>query len=165
MLFWEEEKGVTIPDCSVDPVWLAQALSMNLPWEPGSGDFRKLRQFMGLRYTKRSPRRLPGLVSRHIQSTWLFYQALHGTAPPKELCSSKTSQRDWMYVSYSQSLGGHSVYQSGDGSFAGSLWKHLPREKPEVGCVWKTKIEANLALKPFNTPGNVSHVYTGVFPA
>lgn len=51
---------------------------------------RKSRQFMGLRDTERSPRRLPGLVAGHIQSTWLFHQALHGTAPPKGLCISKT---------------------------------------------------------------------------
>lgn len=139
---------------------------MNLPWEPGSGDSRKeVETVHGPEAHRKDPQEAvrPGCSAHTLGSTT---QLFHSTTPPTGLCSFKTSQRDRLYVSHSQALGGHGVYQSGDGSFAGSLWKHLPREKPEVRwCVWKMKIEADLAWKPFNTPGNVCRVYTGAFPA
>lgn len=101
-------------------------------------------QYMGLKHTDRTPRRLPGLVSQHIQPTWLYLQAFHSTAPPLRHLGETGS----MSATLEATLGGHSIYQSSDGSFAGSLWKHLPREKPrsEV-CVER--------LKPI-LPGNPS---------
>lgn len=123
---------------------------------------RKVTQYMSLKQTDRTPQEAarPGFSAHtaHLALTPGFPQ--HHTPVKKDILER-------LAVCQLQPGTGRPQHIPEEGwIFLQKAFGSIFQEKsPEVRCVWKTKIEADLAWKPCNTPGNVVCVYTGVFPA
>lgn len=136
-LFWEEEMGVTVTDCSADP-GLASPCSLHeppLPREPRAvAPGRKVGQDMGT--AEGPPGGCQGLAPRLIWSgsTAKLFPAPH---PTEGQWDSKTSQREWLFVSHSQALGDHRAHRSGDGSSQEAFRNIVQEKKQEWGVCGK----------------------------